>query len=177
MTTEAALIEQAQSGDRHAFQRLLELHYDRIFRMAYSITGHKDDAYDIAQEVCLKLVDKLRSFRGDSSFTTWLYRITLNTARDMAKKRRTQRDLQHRYTEYDALDKAGDADSRSKVAALYRAIAQLSTDLRETALLILVQELSHAEAGAILGCAESTISWRMHELRKQLKPIMEADHG
>lgn len=145
--------------------------------MAYSFTGHRDDAADIAQEVCMKLVDKLASFRGESSFITWLYRIILNTCRDTAKKDRTQRDLQHRYMEYDGLLQADHADSQHKVAALYHAIATLSVDLQETALLVLAEELSHAEAGAVLGCAESTVSWRMHELRRQLKPLMEAQYG
>jgi len=174
MEQEAAWITRAQAGDRRAFERLLSAYYDRIYRMAYHFSGNRTDAADITQEVCLRLATRLEGFRGDSSFASWLYRITLNCYRDYCKKSSTQRNLDNAYMEYDALDKAGQADSNRQVAQLYRMLAGLGDELRETALLVVAQQLSHADAGAVLGVAESTISWRMHEVRKQLKQQMEA---
>lgn len=164
-----ALAIKAAAGDRAAFAHLLEDHYDMIYRVAYRFTGSSADAEDAAQEVCCALVDKLKQFRGQSSFTTWLYRVVVNTCHDLRKKRGNQGSLDHRYSELETLLRAEDAEQAKKVSWLYRAIAALKPPLPETALLVLAEDLSHAEAGKILGCAESTISWRMHEVRKQLK--------
>lgn len=164
-----ALAMKAGAGDRAAFSRLLEDHYDMIYRVAYRFTGSSSDAEDAAQEVCCALVDKLRKFRGDSSFTTWLYRVVVNTCHDLRKKRGNQGSIDQRYIELDGLLRAEQTEKTKQVSWLYRAIAALKPPLPETALLVLGEDLSHADAGKILGVAESTISWRMHEVRKQLK--------
>ena len=77
----------------------------------------------------------------------------------------------------ETMQKADCAEANQKIAWLYRSIAGLQTDLKETALLVLAEEMSHAEAGQVLGCAESTISWRMSEIRKQLKLLWERSHA
>lgn len=148
-----------------------------IYRVAYKFTGHRHDAEDIAQEVCVGLVDKLQSFRGESSVSTWLYRIVVNACRDFHKKQKTHRTHDKTYMDMEQQQKAESGEDNQKVTWLYRAIATLEQTLKETALLVLAEEVSHAEAGKILGCAESTISWRMHEIRKQLKLVMEQSHG
>lgn len=173
---EIMLIERAQKGDRTAFQLLLEEHYDMIYRVAYRFTGQKQDAEDVAQEVCVNLARKLASFRGDSGFSTWLYRVVVNTCRDYFKKQHSSRTIQHQYTELENAHLAESAEAARKVAWLYRAIATLDVSLRETALLVLTEEISHAEAGKILGCTESTISWRMHEIRKRLKTLWDTGY-
>lgn len=171
MTQEEAekLAMRARAGDRAAFERLLAGHYDMMFRVAYRFTGSREDAEDIAQEVCCALPAKLQSFRAESKFTTWVYRVIVNACRDMQKQRGNQGDLAKRYTEFDGLMRAESAEANAQVAWLYRQIAGLEPALKETALLVLAEDRSHAEAGKILGCAESTISWRMHEIRKLLK--------
>ena len=171
-----SLVERARAGDRVAYQHLLERHYDMMFRVAYRYTGQRADAEDIAQEVCVGLVRKLHSFGGKSSFTTWLYRVVVNSCRDMQKHRKSVLRSEDGYIELDALGHAEQADTNRKVQWLYRAIGALEPTLKETALLVLTEELSHAEAGAILGCKESTVSWRMHEVRKLLKDAMGSYH-
>lgn len=152
-----------------AFQRLLERHYDFIYRLAWRFTGHKQDAEDIAQDVCIKLADKIKLYRGDAAFTSWLYPIILNSCRDFIKRQGNRRRVEHAFEELQSLQSGDAKDDAQKTAWLYRVLAELGSDLQETALLILAEEKSHAEAASILGCAESTISWRMHELRKHLK--------
>jgi RNA polymerase sigma-70 factor, ECF subfamily len=171
------LIEKAQNGDRAAFQQLLEQNYNMIYRVAYRFTGHNEDAEDVAQEVCVGLVHKLKSFRGESSFSSWLYRIIVNTCHDLHKKRKNHRELEHKYTEYENLDNAGKNDGKLQLAWLYRTLATLEQPYKETALLVLTEGISHAQAGEILGCAESTISWRMSEVRKMLKSKLDSYHG
>ncbi len=170
------IIKQAQCGDREAFRQILQSHYGMIHRVAYRMTGHVTDAEDITQEVCMTLVDKLRSYNGRSSFSTWLYRIVVNHCHDFRKKRHSDMNRDTHYVELEAMGAADAADANRKTAWLYRAIAALKPPLPETALLVLTEERSHAEAAAILGCKESTISWRMHEVRKQLIALMEGSH-
>lgn len=170
------IINQAQRGDAAAFRHLLQAHYAMMYRVAYRFTGHSADAEDVTQEVCMALVDKLKSYNGRSSFSTWLYRVVVNQCHDFRKKRGadTARDTQ--YVELEAMELADAREANRKTAWLYRAIAALKPPLPETALLVLAEELSHAEAAKVLDCKESTISWRMHEIRKQLTQLLEGSH-
>ncbi len=80
------LIGQAQKGDSVAFGRLVERHYDFVYRVAWRWSGRKADAEDIAQEVCARLGRAIRGYRGGGAFTTWLYAMTMNAARDLMRK-------------------------------------------------------------------------------------------
>jgi len=171
------LVEKAKKGDRAAFRQLLEGHYGMIYRVAYKFTGQAQDAEDIAQEVCLGLVHKLQSFRGGSQFSTWLYRIIVNACHDYRKKRSAHSAVEQGYLELEAHAQAEQHESKRKIAWLYRAIKALKPPLDETAMLVLSEELSHAEAGKVLGCTESTVSWRMHEARKQLTQLLEQEYA
>lgn len=172
MSSDLTIIELAKKGDGAAFSALLEENYDMMYRVAYRFMGRAQDAQDIAQEVCVGLSHKLMSFNGKSSFSTWLYRVVVNACRDYQKKSGNHRRLESSYIELEKNEQSDKNDSDKKVAWLYRTIATLEQSLKETALLVLTEELSHAEAGKILGCAESTISWRMSEIKKHLKNAM-----
>ncbi len=87
-----ALIRQAIGGDADAFSRLIERHYMTVYKIAYKWSGRREDAEDIAQEVCVALPDKLEGFRGDAAFTTWLYRIVVNAAKDYYRKAHRKRE-------------------------------------------------------------------------------------
>lgn len=172
MNSDVTIIARVRKGDAAAFRELLEQHYDMMYRVAYRFTGQAQDAQDIAQEVCVGLTHKLTSFNGKSSFSTWLYRVVVNSCRDFQKKRSNHRTLESSYLEVEKNEQSDKNEADKKIAWLYRTIATLEQSLKETALLVLTEELSHAEAGKILGCAESTISWRMSEIRKYLKNAM-----
>lgn len=174
--SDQTLVARAQRGERAAFQMLLERHYAAMFRIAYRFMGQMQDAEDIAQDICVGLADKLATFRGDSSFSTWLYRIVVNACRDRQKRQSLHQGLNRRYLELEAAHRSEGREADRQAARLYRAIGGLDEPLKETALLLLAKEVSHAEAGRILGCAESTISWRMLEVRKRLKQAMDQDH-
>lgn len=167
------IVEKAKAGDRGAFRQILEQHYNMIVRVAYRFLGSQADAQDLAQDVCASLPAKLASFRGDSSFSTWLYRVVVNAARDMHKKNQNHRSHDHRYMELEKSLTAESQEAARKSAWLYRALNTLDDALRETALLVIAEEMNHAEAASVLGCAESTISWRMHEIRKSLKALVD----
>lgn len=174
MTDDRELAERAHRGDREAFRQLLERHYDTTHRVAWRFLGNAEDAEDVAQDICLGLPAKLRSFRGDSRFTTWLYAVVVNACRDHLRKRKSAEALQGNYAMFREMDEADRAHDAARLDWLNAALAALEPALRETAILVLAEDLSHAEAAAALGCAEGTVSWRMAEIRKRLKTLLES---
>ena len=174
-TGDNELAARAAGGDATAFQVLLERHYDTVYRIAFRFSGQREDAEDIAQEVCASLVLKLRSFKGDAKFTTWLYRVVVNAVRDMQRKQSTAGRINRDYSELQELVRGEEAETAKETAWLYGALDEVGEDLRETAILVLAEGMNHAEAAEILAIKESTVSWRMHELRKKLKVMAEAE--
>jgi len=165
---DAGLVAAAVAGDRTAFAELLRRHYDRIHGLAWQLTGSRADADDVAQEVCCALVEKIAGFRGEAKFGTWLCGITFNACRDLRRRRRSLRGLTERLTVLAGLAPAPDGRDLYDAIWLKSAIARLKPAYRDAAVLVAGQQLSHAEAAAILGVAESTVSWRMHEVRRRL---------
>lgn len=163
-----ALVAAAVRGDRASFAALLERHYDRIHGLAWQLTGSRTDADDIAQDVCCALVLKVASFRGDAKFTTWLCGIVVNAVRDFRRRRRSFGGLVDRLTVLAGLEAPSDGRDLHDAIWLRSAIMRLKPTYRETAILVAGQQLTHAEAAEILGVAEATIAWRMHEIRKLL---------
>lgn len=175
-TSDNSLAFQAAAGDSEAFAELLERHYDRIYRVSARVLfGESELAADVAQEVCLKLQDKLASFRGDSQFTTWLYRIVVNTAYDALRDKSVRRRIEQNYAETVALSHTNHHSEADDSAWLHMALSQLSEKLRSTVFLVLEEELTHAEAGKVLQIPEKTVSWRMHEVRKQLRAMAASE--
>lgn len=165
---DAALVEAAVAGDREAFGELLRRHYDRIHGLAWQLTGTRADADDIAQDVCCALVEKIGSFRGESKFTTWLCGIVVNACRDLRRRRRSLGGLTERLAVLTGLARPNDGRDLYDAIWLESAIARLKPAYRDAAVLVAGQQLTHGEAAEILGVAESTISWRMHEVRRLL---------
>jgi RNA polymerase sigma-70 factor (ECF subfamily) len=166
------LLAAAVAGDREAFAELLRLHYDRIHGLAWQLTGSRADADDIAQDVCCVLAEKLAGFRGEAKFTTWLCGITVNASRDLRRRRRSFSGFTERLAVLTGLASAPDGRDLYDAIWLQSAIARLKPAYRDAAVLVAGQQLTHKEAADILGVAEATISWRMHEVRR----LLAADH-
>ncbi|WP_282606729.1 RNA polymerase sigma factor [Pelagibius sp. Alg239-R121] len=174
-TSDSALAVQAGNGDAAAFKVLLERHYDGVYRIAFRFTGVREDAEDIAQAVCTSLAGKLRSFKGEARFTTWLYRIVVNAAQDHHRRQSATTRLHESYSVISELMRGAEAETARELRWLYDALQRVGEDLRETAVLVLAEGLTHAEAADVLEIKESTVSWRMHELRKELKALAKAE--
>jgi RNA polymerase sigma-70 factor, ECF subfamily len=160
------LISRAQGGDAAAFARLLDLHYDTIYRFAWKWCGHEANAEDIAQLACMKLATGLRQFRYQSAFTSWLYKLVVNCAQDWQRSQK-----RHEHGELSELEPdGGEARGENQIYLLQvlDQLGQLGEGMKETALLVHAEGLSHAEAGEILGVSESTISWRIHVIRRHM---------
>lgn len=171
------LAEAARGGDASAFGVLVERHHDRVFRIAWRVTGCRADAEDIAQEVCASLPARLRGWRGTARFTTWMHRVTLNAARDALRRRATRQRAGDGWGEAEVLRRAGDADRAAALGWLEAAMARLRPDLRETVALVLGEEMSHGAAAEVLGISEGTVSWRMSEVRRILKAMAAEEAG
>jgi RNA polymerase sigma-70 factor (ECF subfamily) len=166
--SDARLVAAAVDGDRTAFATLLDRHYDRIHGLAWQLTGSRADADDVAQDVCCILVEKLATFRGEAKFSTWLCGIVFNACRDLQRRRRSFRGLTDRLAVIAGLARGPDGRDLHDAIWVRSAIARLKPAYRDAVVLVAGQQLSHAEAAAILGVAEATISWRMHEVRRML---------
>ena len=165
---DADLVAGAIAGDRAAFSALLERHYDCIHGLAWRLTGTRADADDIAQDVCCALVERIGSFRGEAKFTTWLCGIVFNACRDFHRRRKSLGGVAARLAVLAGLARRPDGRDLHDAMWVKSAIAGLPPAYRETVVLVAGQQLSHTEAAAILGVAEATVSWRMHEVRRML---------
>lgn len=164
------LIGMAVSGDEDAFRCLVERHCELVFKVAFKWCGVKEDAEDIAQDVMMQLADKIRSFKPDgAAFTTWLYRVTINTAKDAQRKKNSRQNNEGQYANGRALH-SSKRPQEEKLVQLetIQLLDRLPSKEKEAVFLIFCEGLNHRQAAKIAGCAETTISWRVHKARKKL---------
>ena len=165
---DSALISAALRGEAAAFEQLFDRYYAMIHAFAYRLCARAADADDIAQETFIKAARALATFRG-GDFRSWLYQIAANSARDL------QRDLARRTRmESQATEQMlSDSETRSGGAAeVCDALAGLPPNHRETVVLVYFEGLNHAEAARVLGCAETTVSWRLFRAKRQLRALL-----
>lgn len=172
--SDESLAQAAANGDRQAFAVLVGRVYDRVYAYAVRLTGNRIEAEDLAQDICAALPTKLKSFRGESKLTTWLYRITVNAARDRFRRASTFARASDGWGDWELARQAEMAETAERVDWLMTAMRGLSVDLRETLALVL-DGVTHAEAAQILEVSEGTVSWRISEAKKKLKAIKEAE--
>lgn len=170
--TDVSLAARAAGGDRDAFAELLGRHYDFIYRTAAKWLGRRQDAEDIAQDVCAKLATAIRSFDGRSAFTSWLYRVTLNAVRDNQRATSRRGRYHDQLAEVHPDSDPGGQEEATAVRELWDAVRTLPNQQRDAVLLVYAEEKSHAEAGEIMGCKEATVSWHIHEARKTLRGLL-----
>jgi len=161
------LVGLAAQGDRAAFEALLRRHYDLMHRVAWRMTGSQTDAQDICQDVCCALVQRIASFRGEAKFTTWLIGIVRNACHDHHRRNSTLTRLKGHLAVLAGMAVLPDGRDLFRRTWLASELARLSPLLRETVVLVVGEGLTHAEAATALGVTESTVSGRMHEVRRQ----------
>jgi RNA polymerase sigma-70 factor (ECF subfamily) len=169
------LARRAAGGCRASFALLLERHYDRVYRLAWRWTGSQTAGQDIAQDVAAKLARAIRGYRADAAFSTWLHRIAYTTTVDFLRS--NQRTVAVDPSEIVRLIDSASSVPHDTGAAhddLWNAVRSLPDQQRDAVLLVYGEDLSHAEASAVMGCSEKTVSWHVHEAKKRLKIILEA---
>ncbi len=174
-TSDETLATAAAGGDRSAFAALVERHYDRIYGLAYRLTGLRAEAQDLAQDICAALPAKLRNWRGEARFTTWLYRVVVNAVHDQRRRQATRARASTGWGDWEIARQEEIATQREAADWLASAMTRLLPELRDTVALVLGEEMTQAEAGAVLGVSEGTIAWRMSEVKKRLRAMAEED--
>jgi RNA polymerase sigma-70 factor (ECF subfamily) len=190
--TDEALASRAVVGDAHAFDEIAIRHQPRVYRLACRLVGH-DDAPDVVQEAFLSAYQNLASFRHESRFSTWLYRITTNVAlmHRRARTRRPAESLEVFLPEFDATGRHRHTPAQLQVAARAdelldrRALAEAATaaldrlpDLYRTAFVLRdLEELTTAEVADVLGIEAAAVRQRVHRARLMLRGYLAALAG
>ena len=174
------VIHACQEGDREAFRLLFEAYKDRVFSIACYSLGDETAADDITQQIFVKLFTRIGQFRGDSEFTTWLYRLVINACLD---ERRRQRRLLP-VAEFLPMSKAAYRKSpepgyeRREIAGSVReAIGGLKPKMRLPILLKYIEGLSYEEIAAVLGCSKGTVASRLNRAHKALAKKLDHLRG
>lgn len=170
---EQELVSRARQGDRIAFDELMRRHEDRVFAVCLRIMRHREAALDAVQDTFLTVLRKVEQFRGESAFSTWLYRIAVNTCYDhlrKAKRRRTDPLPEtHDPADPSVDDALGSVELRPDLSA---ALAAIGEEFRTAIVLVDVEGLAVAEAAEVLQVAEGTVKSRLHRGRKHLARIL-----
>src|SRR5215217_568578 len=166
------VIEACQQGDRAAFQLLFETYKDKVFSIAvYSSGGDRAAADDVTQQIFLKLFTAIRHFRGDSEFTTWLYRLVVNACLDERRRRRRLLPWGDSVAMRNPADKKPQEKqyARLEIAeAVQEAIGELKPKFRLPILLKYIEGLSYEEIASVMGCSKGTVASRLNRGHSQL---------
>lgn len=161
--------------DADGFAALLDAQYDSIFAFAYRALGNRQDAEDLTQDVCLSLPRRLQGWRGQSSLTTWLYRIVANAAIDRMRRRALEARTAPQWADLHMAERANDAARADRHGWLQNALTTLPEDLRITAALLVDEGMSQAAAAEILDIKPGTVAWRMSEIKRLLRIAAQAE--
>jgi RNA polymerase sigma-70 factor (ECF subfamily) len=174
---DTALVRACQHGDIEAFEQIFRVYRNPVFRLAYRFTGNRDDAEDLTQEIFLKVFENIGSFRYESSFATWLYRIAVNTCMNFQRDKKPAESL-------GVTDDLGSSVSPEAICErgelqrkIEAEIASLPNPLKIAFLLVVVEGMTYREASEILGLSVDALRMRVSRarqiLREKLKGYME----
>jgi RNA polymerase sigma-70 factor (ECF subfamily) len=175
------LVARAQGGDREAFDRLVDETYAMIYATAYRLTGDVELAADATQDAYVRAYNSLRTFRGGSTFSTWMYRIVVNASLDALRRRsRAPEPLAFADEEHERQVEVADesADPQTAVEArelqqiVGRGLQQLSEDHRTVLVLFDINGLSYEEITEVLGVPLGTVKSRLNRARLALRKVI-----
>lgn len=190
------LVERARAGDALAFDELVTLYMDKIYSYVARMVGDTSEAEDIAQETFVKAFRNIRSFRGASSFQTWLYRIASNLTIDAVRRRKRRENtvsldapvegdagqITRELEDVSLAGPSGSLETAELQRHVHRAIQELSPKLRAVVVLYELQGLSYEEIAEVLRCPLGTVKSRLFNARMELKErlrgiLTESDGG
>jgi RNA polymerase sigma-70 factor (ECF subfamily) len=182
VSDDAQLIDQALGGQSEAFGQLVLKYQDRLFNTVFHVVGHAEDARDIVQEALVQAYLKLESFRRESAFYTWLYRIAFNVAMSQRRRRRPAvsmdrlRETAHMEPLDDEDDPAESLERKERCGQVRRAIGQLNEEYRAVLVLREIDGCCYETIAEVLDLPIGTVRSRLHrarlQLREQLKGVL-----
>jgi RNA polymerase sigma-70 factor, ECF subfamily len=165
-------VEACQNGEREAFDRLVERYQRDIYRLCYRYVNNHHDANDMAQEAFLKAYKALRTFRGDSAFSTWLYRIAVNTCLNFrALRRPVQEELSDALAAPSAGASAG-LEAAEQGELVRAAVSRLPEKQKATLILKVYHDLTHEEVAAVLGSSVGTVKANLFHALGNLRKML-----
>ncbi len=172
---DTALAAACQSGDLRAYERLYALQGARMKNLARNLLGNPIDAEDAVQETFMKVQRGIASFRGQSSFVTWTYRILVNTCHDARRSRLRKKEIANDDSEESPRPEPRAPGAHPSLRlALERALAQLTRHQRDVFLLYEVEGFRHAEIAATLEITETASKNTLFQAKKNLRQMLEA---
>lgn len=180
-----AIVQRVQNGEVSAFNQLVQKYRQSLFSIIYNMTGNREDATDIAQDVFIKAFQSIKQFRGQSSFYTWLYRIAVNSSITFIKRAKKQR-----FINYETIDETlvsseileyFTAKTKTEKGALLKelqeklneALQKLSPKHRIVVILHEVEGMNHKEIADITKTSEGTVRSRLHYAKKMLQAFLQ----
>jgi RNA polymerase sigma-70 factor, ECF subfamily len=171
-----ALARRASGGDMQAFEELYRRHNRRVYSLCLRMTQNIEEAEDLAQETFIQLFRKVSGFRGDSAFTTWLHRLTVNQILMHFRKRKARDEKTTDDGEVPEQTVSGTEDSAKMPVvdriALGKAMAQLPPGYRAVFILHDVEGHEHGEISRMLGCSVGTSKSQLHKARMKLRRLL-----
>jgi RNA polymerase sigma-70 factor (ECF subfamily) len=165
------LVERSRAGDVAAFEELVKRHQSRAYGIAYRLLGNREDAQEVAQEAFARAYFRLGDFRGTAQFRTWLYRILVNLATDLRRRRKPEspgeEGILRRTTTGENPGKQ--LDQRELGQCITEAIEALPTDLRTVIVLREIEELSYSEIARVIRRPVGTVMSRLFHARRRLR--------
>lgn len=171
---DAALARACQSGDLRGYERLYAVYGARMKSLARNLLGSHSDAEDAVQETFLKVQRAISSFRGQSSFATWTFRILINTCYDARRSRMRKKEVSGEESEEHSIpERRAPGAHPSLRLALERALTSLTRQQREVFLLYEVEGFRHAEIAAMLVISETSSKNTLFQAKKNLRVMLE----
>jgi len=180
VTEENQLIDRAMAGDRAAFTRLVEVNQDRLFASMLQVTGSPDEAEEVVQDAFIRAFIKLDTFKRNSQFFTWLYRIAFNSAltRRRRKRAKVSLDQAREHGGLEIVDQGHAVDEpmlrRERINMVRQSMQTLTDEHRSILVLREMQEHSYEEIAEMLEISIGTVRSRLSRARRQLKLSLEA---
>ncbi len=176
--SEAELVARSQNGDKEAFEQLVVRNQDLVFSLAFKLSGNRDLANDIAQEAFIRAWRAIEKFRGDSAFSTWIYRITVNTAWTLRKKAKKHNLANIEETQEPiVIDEKKDPEliaiNSDLSFVLRQALNKLPMEQRIIVELKNIEGRSHKEIAEYLGITVTAAKVRLHRAHQKLRVMLE----
>ncbi|MFQ6676527.1 MAG: RNA polymerase sigma factor [Fidelibacterota bacterium] len=165
--TDEQLVQRYQEGEEGAFDELVTRHYPDSFKFFFRMVGDRMEADDLCQETFIRVHRGLKSFRLESNFSTWLYRISINVANTFFRKRKLRRSL-FRWADPDSFPSQGEGKN-TLIPGLWTAIGKLPKKQREVVILRVFHELAFREVGGVLNMSENSAKVNFHHAVRNLR--------
>lgn len=178
------LVDQLKKGDESAFKLIVESRKDLVYNTAIGLLQNAEDAEDITQEVFVKVFESIHQFKGESAFSTWLYKIAVTKSLELIRSRKRKKRFafvtslfgennEPRYDPVDFVHPGVQMDNRERAAKLMQAISQLVENQRVAFTLHKIEGVSYQEIAEIMGVTISAVESLIHRAKANLRKILE----